>query len=56
MAIIPRYMAKEEGRKAGAAMYIPQLNIKRRRVLRPITGPNFTTTALDIKTRGHFSS
>ena len=54
MAIIPRNMAKEEGRKAGAAMYIPQLNIRRRRVLRPITGPNFTTTALIMKTKGHF--
>ena len=46
MAIIPRHMVKEEGRKAGAAMYMAQLPTKKNRVLRPIAGPNFNTTAL----------
>ena len=46
MAIIPRHMVKEEGRKAGAAMYMAQLPTRRKSVLRPIAGPNFNTTAL----------
>ena len=46
MGTIPRYMAKEEGRKAGAAVDIPQLVTSRMSVLRAICGPNLT--AIDL--------
>ena len=46
MATIPRHMVKEDGRKAGAAMYMAQLPTRRKSVRRPIAGPNFNTIAL----------
>ena len=50
MASMPRYMAKEEGRKAVEATNMPQLPSRRRRVQRATGGPNFTSTALQRRT------